>query len=100
MHDREKPRCSSPALVKYALRNRDERSTPFFLAVRGVRGSILDSQPLDHVYEICHKAGYETLQGCRVAAQDELIDDPRLVELLDHCNAHQPREREPDTRNP
>ena len=71
-----------------------ERSTLFFLAVGRVRGSVLDGQPLDHVYEIRHKARHQTLQGCRVAAQDELVDDPRLVELLDHCNAHFPRERE------
>lgn len=75
-------------------RERERRSTLFFLAVGRVRGSVLDSQPLDHVYEIRHKARHQALQGCRVAAQDELVDDPRLVELLDHCNAHFPRERE------
>ena len=82
--------------LKHHLGNRDERSTLFFLAVRGVRGPVLDSQPLDHVYEIRHKARDQTLQGCRVAAQDELVDDPRLVELLDHWN----RASSPEYVNP
>lgn len=66
------------------------------MAVRGVGGPILDSLPLDHVYEIRDEAGDEALEGGRVAAQDELVDDPRLVELLDHCNAYSPRR--PGTR--
>jgi len=62
-------------------------STLLLLAVRGIRRAILGLHPLNHLYEIRHKAGHEALQSRRVAAQDEFVDDPRLIELLDHCNA-------------